>query len=55
MWLAVILVGAQTFVVTQLGVRLATRISELRRERAERLAGVAQIGVAVLPGAENVA
>jgi hypothetical protein len=31
MWLAVILVGAQTFVVTQLGVRLATRISELRR------------------------
>ncbi len=37
----VILIGIQTFIVTQLGIRLGQRIGERIREGAERLAGVA--------------
>ena len=36
-----VLIGIQTFVVTQLGIRLGQRIGERIREGAERLAGVA--------------
>ncbi len=36
-----ILIGIQTFVVTQLGIRLGQRVGERIREGAERLAGVA--------------
>jgi len=36
-----VLIGIQTFVVTQLGLRLGQRIGERIREGAERLAGVA--------------
>jgi manganese efflux pump family protein len=39
--LVVILIGVQTFVVTQLGIRLGARVGERVREGAERLAGVA--------------
>jgi putative Mn2+ efflux pump MntP len=35
-----VLIGIQTFVVTQLGIRLGQRIGERIREGAERLAGV---------------
>jgi manganese efflux pump family protein len=36
-----VLIGIQTFIVTQLGIRLGQRIGEGIREGAERLAGVA--------------
>jgi manganese efflux pump family protein len=52
-WVAVILIGTQAFVLAQLGLRLGTRISEHARENAERLAGVALVGLAVLLGAEK--
>jgi manganese efflux pump family protein len=39
--LVVILIGVQTFIVTQLGIRLGARLGERIREGAERLAGVA--------------
>ena len=37
--LIVVLIGIQTFVVTQLGIRLGARIGERLREGAERIAG----------------
>ena len=40
-FLVVILIGVQTFVVTQMGIRLGERVGERVREGAERLAGVA--------------
>jgi manganese efflux pump family protein len=45
-----VLIGIQTFVVTQLGVRLGQRVGERIREGAERLAGVALavLGLALL-------
>ena len=55
LWLAVVLIGLQAFVVAQLGLRLGTRISEHARENAERLAGAALIGLAVLLGIEQIA
>jgi manganese efflux pump family protein len=39
--LILVLIGLQTFIVTQLGIRLGQRIGERIREGAERLAGVA--------------
>jgi putative Mn2+ efflux pump MntP len=39
--LILVLIGIQTFVLTQLGIRLGQRIGERIREGAERLAGVA--------------
>lgn len=46
----IIAIGVQTFVVTQLGLRLGTRISHRACENAERLAGLAltALGVALL-------
>jgi manganese efflux pump family protein len=47
-----VLIGVQTFIVTQLGIRLGQRIGERIREGAERLAGVALalLGVVLLAG-----
>lgn len=53
-WLAVVLIGLQAFVVSQLGLRLGTRISEHARENVERLAGAALVGLAVLLGVEQL-
>jgi putative Mn2+ efflux pump MntP len=53
-WLAVVLIGAQAFVLSQLGLRLGARLSEHARENTERLAGIALIGLAVLLGVEKV-
>jgi manganese efflux pump family protein len=44
----VIAIGAQAFVVTQIGVRLGTRVGADRREAAEKLAGVALIALAIV-------
>jgi putative Mn2+ efflux pump MntP len=39
--LIIVLIGAQTFVLTQLGIRLGRRLGERVSEGAERLAGIA--------------
>lgn len=46
--LAVILIGIQAFAVAQLGLALGARIGAAAREWAERLAGIALVGLAVL-------
>jgi manganese efflux pump family protein len=46
LWLAVILIGAQAFLVAQLGLRLGSRLKKKMREASERLAGVALLGIA---------
>ncbi|MEP6909934.1 MAG: manganese efflux pump [Actinomycetota bacterium] len=53
--LAVILIGAQAFVVAQLGLRLGARLGSGAREWAERLAGVALVGLGVLILVEKLA
>jgi manganese efflux pump family protein len=54
-WLAVILIGLQAFAAAQIGLRLGARLSERHREAAEKLAGLALIGLAILLLAEQVA
>jgi len=39
--LVIVLIGVQTFVVTQLGLRIGRRVGERVREGAERVAGIA--------------
>lgn len=51
--LAVILIGAQAFVVAQLGLRLGSRLGQTAREAAENVAGIALVGLAVLVLAEK--
>jgi putative Mn2+ efflux pump MntP len=53
LWLAVILIGAQAFLFSQLGLRLGARLSETLRERAEQVAGLALLGLAVLLAVEK--
>ena len=45
---ALILIAVQAFVVSQIGFGVGRRIGEAVREGAERLAGVALIGIAIL-------
>jgi putative Mn2+ efflux pump MntP len=47
-WLAVVLIGAQAFLFAQIGLRVGARLNETFRERAEQLAGLALLGLAVL-------
>ena len=46
--LVIVLIGVQTFVLTQLGLSLGSRIGERVREGAERLAGVALAALGVV-------
>lgn len=46
--LAVILIGAQAFVFAQVGLRLGARLGEAAREWAEKLAGLALLGLAAI-------
>jgi putative Mn2+ efflux pump MntP len=55
LWLAIVLIGLQAFVFSQLGLRLGSRLNEALRERAEQLAGVALLALAVLLVAEQLA
>jgi putative Mn2+ efflux pump MntP len=48
LWFAVVLIGAQAFLFAQVGLRLGTRLNETLRERAEQLAGLALLGLALL-------
>lgn len=52
---AVIVIGAQAFVMAQLGLRLGHRIGERAGEWAERGAGAALIGIGVLVLVERLA
>jgi putative Mn2+ efflux pump MntP len=55
LWLAVILIGAQAFVFAQIGLRLGARLNETLRERAEQLAGLTLVGLALLLAVETFA
>jgi manganese efflux pump family protein len=52
--LAVALIGVQAFLFAQLGLRLGSRLNETLRERAERLAGLALLALAVLLAVEQL-
>jgi putative Mn2+ efflux pump MntP len=54
-WLAIVLIGAQAFLVAQLGLRLGAELNETLRERAEQLAGLVLLALAVLLGIEKLA
>lgn len=49
-----VLIGFQTVVVTQLGLRLGQRLGEQVREGAERLAGVALAGLGIVLAVEKL-
>ena len=53
-WLAIVLIGVQAFLFAQLGLRLGARLGGHARERAERLAGCALIGIAAVLLVEEV-
>ena len=53
--LAVVLIGAQAFLVAQLGLRLGNRLGESARENAERVAALALIGLGLLVLVEKIA
>ena len=55
LWLAVVLIGAQAFLFAQIGLRLGARLNGTLRERAEQLAGLALLGLAVLLAVEKLA
>ena len=55
LWIAVLLVGLQAFLFAQLGLRLGARLNATFRERAEQLAALALLGLAVLLVAEKLA
>ena len=48
LWLAVVLIGTQAFLFAQLGLRVGARLHETLPERAEQLAGLAILGLALL-------
>jgi putative Mn2+ efflux pump MntP len=51
----IILIAIQAFVLSQLGMRLGARVSARIRERAERVAGLALAGLAIVLLAEKLA
>ena len=55
LWLAVVLIGAQAFVFSQIGLRLGSHLNETLRERAEQLAGLALLGLVLLLVVEKIA
>jgi len=52
--LVIVLIGLQTFVLTQIGLRLGARLGERIREGAERVAGVALAALGVVLLAEKL-
>jgi putative Mn2+ efflux pump MntP len=55
LWLAIVLIGAQALLLSQLGLRVGARLNEALRERAEQLAGLALLGLALLVALERLA
>jgi putative Mn2+ efflux pump MntP len=54
LWLAVVLIGVQAYLFAQIGLRLGAHLNETLRERAEQLAALAVLGLAVLLGVEKL-
>lgn len=54
LWLAIVLIGTEAFLFSQLGLTLGRRLNESMRERAEQLAGLALLGLAVLLTSEQL-
>jgi len=52
--IVIALIAVQTFIVTQLGLRLGSRLSDRLRDGAERLAGAALIGLGMALLAERL-
>jgi manganese efflux pump family protein len=52
--LVIVLIALQTFIVTQLGLRLGSQLSDRLREGAERLAGAALTGLGLVLLAEKL-
>jgi putative Mn2+ efflux pump MntP len=52
--LVIVLIAVQAFVAAQVGLALGARLGEGAREGAERLAGVALVGVGIFLLAEKV-
>jgi putative Mn2+ efflux pump MntP len=48
LWLAVILIGLQAFIASQLGLKLGERLNDKFREHAEKLAGLLLIAIAAI-------
>jgi manganese efflux pump family protein len=53
-WTAVVLIGAQAFLLAQLGLGLGARLGERLGDRAERLAGVTLLGLAIVFAVEKL-
>jgi len=53
-WFAIALIGVQAFLAAQLGLRFGQRLSAALREGAERVAGLALIGLAIFLLAEKL-
>jgi len=49
----VVLIGVQAFVFSQFGLRLVARLNERLRERAEQVAGLALVALAILLAVEK--
>jgi manganese efflux pump family protein len=54
-WLAIVLIGAQAFVMAQLGLRAGSRAGRLAGEYAERAAGVALLAISLVLLLEQLA
>jgi putative Mn2+ efflux pump MntP len=54
LWLAVVLIGAQAFLFAQIGLRLGAQLNATLRDRAEQLAGLALLALALLLGIEKL-
>lgn len=54
LWRAIVLIGAQAFLFSQLGLRLGSRLNERLREGSEKLAGLALLALAILLIVEQV-
>lgn len=53
--LAVVVIGAQAFLFSQIGLRLGARLGESLRERAEQIAALALLAIAVALVVEQIA
>ena len=54
LWLAVVLIGAQAFLLRPARPAPRAQLNETLRERAEQLAGLALLGLALLLGVEKL-
>lgn len=48
LWLAVVLIGLQAFIASQLGLRLGEKLNQRFRQHAEKIAGLLLVAIAVI-------